>query len=159
MNKRKLNWVDFTVIALLVVLIGVAVCFFCGLRGGDNTAEGKLFEVVMDTKRCDNGQHDSVAIGEVFSVFNGGAFATLEKEPEIIPYKSVIFDEQSKGYKVTYSEDLCHYRMTFVVEGTLDEYNQLNVGGILMNIDKDFVIESPLHRLNMTIRSVKEVTE
>lgn len=156
--KRKLNWVDYTVIVLLVALIA-AVCFFFFGRGATDEATVKQYEVVLDSNRCDKGQHDSLYAGEIFKVFNGGAFGTLLSEPEIVPYKSVVFNEQTKQYDVSYSEDLCHYRMTFRVEGTLDQYNQLNVGGTLMIIDEPFVIESAQHRISTLVRSVKEVVQ
>lgn len=118
--KRKWNWLDTVIVAVIAVLvIGVcAIMFWPKNDAGEViTAKDSTIFVTFDTAKAKDGTYDALTVGdEIMTSDNGKVFGVIEKI-EYLPHQSSVFNEETKQYDVFENEEYPFCRFTVKTTG------------------------------------------
>lgn len=158
MKKIKWNWLD-TVIVLVVVLVIAVACFILfrpGASASNATDETELF-LTFDTPKDPAGTYDVLQVGdEVFSVKTDKVMGTIEKV-EILPYKTAVFNEETKQYDVFENTAYPFCRLTVKITGYKTDDGEVYANGMQLLYDEDWYLETTDLRFSATISDIEGV--
>ena len=157
MVKRKFNWLDAVIVAVLVLGIAAAAFFFLKK---DNTFVGaaeKTYEVTLRFNRATVDEFDYYQVGDTMYRQNRTEVLGTITDLKAVENYTECYDAATGSYKKLSRGLRGGVEMTVRVQGSIVD-GELTVGGAPLLIGTEFYPQSDTTRSVITVWNILEVT-
>lgn len=157
MAKRKFNWLDAVIIAVLVLGIAAAAFFFLKKDRAPMGTPEKTYEVTMRFHRATEDEFDYYRVGDTMYHQNRTGVIGTITDLKPVEFFTEEYDPVTGTYKKVSEGLRGSVEMTLRVQGTVVG-GELTVGGDSLLVGQQFFPQSDTTRSIITVWSIREVT-
>ncbi len=157
--KIKWNWLDTLIVCVVVALIaGVAIFFISQRSNSVEEEQDSYLYITFDAARARVGTYDTLKTGDEIMISTNGEHFGKIVDVNILPSRTVIFNESTKKFQVYENENYPYCRFTVKVKGYINDNNEAFVISKPILYDEEWFMETTALRLVANVTGIKEVS-